>query len=304
MKAKQTQDPALEFWAAWAARSVHLESCDFGHAEAARERIALISTELCQPSLSWFATWAAAGWAHMHGELAHAQQLAEQAFALGTDTGEPDAIMIYGSQLAAIRFHQGRGEEVIEMIEMSVAANPGIPAWEAGLASCYCWLGRHAEAARIVERAARDGFDQVRWDQQRLTTLALYADAATQAGLPKAAAALYRLLEPWADQFVWTGSTGYAHCRSYLGLLAATLGWDECADEHLALACQFHDANGMAFWSARIRLRWAEALARRGDAERAEQQAVIVLERARERGYGFIEVRAAAMTGATSRTEA
>ena len=31
-------------------------------------------------------------------------------------------------------------------------------------------------------------------------------------------------MEPWADQFVWTGVTGYGHVRMYLGLLAAVLG--------------------------------------------------------------------------------
>ena len=37
------------------------------------------------------------------------------------------------------------------------------------------------------------------------------------------------------------------------------LGASEQADEHLAFACEFHDANEMPLWEARGQLGWAEA---------------------------------------------
>ncbi len=90
-------------------------------------------------------------------------------------------------------------------------------------------------------------------------------------------------------------ATTYGHARTYLGLLAATLGRDEQADEHFARACEIQERDGMLVWAARAHLGWAEALAARGEAERAREQAARALELSREHGYGLFEPRAAAI---------
>ncbi len=190
-----------------------------------------------------------------------------------------------------IRLYQGRGEELIPLVEENAKANPGLPVWQSGLAQLYCWGGRTVEAATIVERAAADRFAHVPHDFIRPTTLAIYADAAALTGVREAAAPLYELMEPWADQMVWTGAITYGDVRTYLGLLAATLGWDERADEHLARACEFQERHGLLLWAARARSGWAEALARRGDRKRAGEEAARALALARENGYGAIEGR-------------
>ena len=91
------------------------------------------------------------------------------------------------------------------------------------------------------------------------------------------------------------GAAGYGHARMYLGLLAGVLGKHEQADEHLAFACEFHEANGVPLWAARGHLGWAEALTARGDAARAREHAARALELSREHGYGLFEPRAAAL---------
>jgi hypothetical protein len=238
----------------------------------------------------------------VHGDLAEAETVAEQALQIGTDAAQRDAFMIYGAQLTAIRVFQGRGEEILELMEEAVEANPGIPAWRGGLAQVHGWLGRTRDAGAIVEEAARDGFDHLPWDQARTTALALYADAASCAGVNDAAAILYELTEPWKDQLVWNGASGYGHVRTYLGLLAATLGWDERADEHFGLACDVQEQKGMLLWAARAHLGWAEALAARGESERTRAEAARALQLSREQGYALIEPRAAALaeTGAAA----
>jgi hypothetical protein len=137
----------------------------------------------------------------------------------------------------------------------------------------------------------------------RSAALALYAEVASEVGARDAAAALYELLEPWADQIVWNGAVTYGYVRMYLGLLAATLGLDDPADEHFALACDIQERKGMLLWAARARLGWAEALAERGERERAGAEAARALALAREHGYGAIERRAAAVveTGSPAR---
>ena len=108
-------------------------------------------------------------------------------------------------------------------------------------------------------------------------------------------------MEPWADQITWNGATTYGHARTYLGLLAATLGWDDRADEHFALACELQEQKGLLLWAGVAHLGWAEALARRGETRRARTEAARALALAREHGYGAIERRAEAVveTGST-----
>ena len=47
------------------------------------------------------------------------------------------------------------------MMEGSVAAYPGVPAWRGGLADAYCRIGWFEQAPAIVQDAANDRFDQV-----------------------------------------------------------------------------------------------------------------------------------------------
>ena len=250
--------------------------------------------------MSWIAAYNLAAWTQPRGHMNAAGELAERAFELGQQAGEPDALLIYGAQLANVRIYEGRGDEVVEMLQQSVAAYPQLPGWRAGLAHVYCLLGRLPEAAAIVETAATDGFEHVTRDQSRTTALALYADAAAQANVPDAAALLYELIEPWRDQIVWNGAVGYGHAQMWLGLLAATLGWRERTDEHLAFAADFQEANGLLLWAAYAHLGWGEALASRGEYERSQEEGARALELARVHGYGAFEDRAAAIVAGAS----
>jgi class 3 adenylate cyclase len=302
--AASVHDPALELWAHDRAFHAYTERGEFAPAQAALEREQRIAGELGQPTLEWFVTWHAAARELLRGDLAAGERLAERAFATGQEAGEPDAVLVYGAQLSYIRVCQGRGQEVIAMLEQSVSAYPGLSGWRAGLAWALCWLERHAEAEAILEQAARDRFAHVAPGVHKLATLAMYADAAAQTGLAEAASILYELIEPWADQIVWIGSNGFGHVRMYLGLLAAVMGEHEQADQHLAFACAFQEANGLLLWAARAHLGWAEALAARGETARAQEHAARALELSREHGYGAFEGRATALVGAQSAAQA
>ncbi len=133
------------------------------------------------------------------------------------------------------------------------------------------------------------------WEQTRTAALALYADAAAQAGVNDAAEILYELIEPWADQVAWNGTIACGHARTYLGLLAAALGRDEQADQDFARAIEIQERGGMLVWAARAHLGWAERLFARGQRNQARQHARRALELSREHGYGAFEPRAAAL---------
>jgi class 3 adenylate cyclase len=296
-------DPALQSWAHDIAFHVHTERGEFAHARAVQSRWQLIAEQLGQPTLRWFATFPSAGYELMRGDLDAAEHLAERALQIGQEAGEPDAILLFSGQLATVRILQGRGHEIVEALEQGVSAYPAMAGWRAALASTLCWVDRQAEGAAILEEASRDSFKQILPSRAKLTDLANYADAATQTDVAGAASTLYGLIEPWADQFIWNAIFACGHCRMWLGLLAACLGEHDRADQHLAYACEFHEANGMTTWAARAHLGWAEALVRRGDAIRAQEHSVRALELSREHGYGLLEERAAALVGARSEAD-
>ena len=108
-----------------------------------------------QPYMQWVAAFQTAGLRLLRGDLAAGERLAERAFQLGQEAGQPDALLFYGAHMFLLRTFQGRGEEIIALLEQSVQANPAVPALRAGLASSLCWLDRRAEAAVILsERRA------------------------------------------------------------------------------------------------------------------------------------------------------
>jgi class 3 adenylate cyclase len=302
--AAAVQDRAFQFLAYNNEFHVHVELGELARAKAALEQLELIADELGQPTMKWFTTWHAAAWELMHGDIATGERLSERAFEVGQEAGEADAVMIYGAQLAFTRVYEGRGEEIIAMLEQSVAAWPRIGAFRAGAASVLCWLDRRVEAAEILEQARADRFEDVLHGSTTLATLALYADAAALTEDAGAASILYELMEPWSGQVAWSYTQGYGHARMWLGLLAAVLRQHEQADEHLAFACEFQETNGMPLWAARAYLGWAEALTARGETARGREHAARALELSREHGYGLFEPRAAVLVDTGSAAEA
>jgi hypothetical protein len=236
----------------------------------------------------------------MGGRFAEAGRLAERALEVGQEAGQPDALLIYAAHLALLRVYQGRAGEVVDLLEESVSAYRGIPAFRGAFVSALAWLDRRDEANAHLEDAARDRFEHMSPSVAKLTGLALYAEAAALTRDVKAAAALYERLAPFSDQVVWNSATGYGHARLWLGLLAAVEGENQCSDEHLVFACEFHEANDMPLWAARGHLGWAEALAVRGDPAGAREHATRVLELSHEHGYGAFEPRAAALVATES----
>ena len=116
----------------------------------------------------------------MRGELEAGERIAEQALQLGQEASQPDTAMIYGATIGVNRLVQGRGAEVIALIERMVAEYPGVPAWDAALAYTCCLSDRRLEGAEILARAATQRFERLRHDQNHMIGLALYADTAAQ----------------------------------------------------------------------------------------------------------------------------
>jgi class 3 adenylate cyclase len=289
------EDRALDYWAANCELYVSLEKGQIPRAAAALGRMQDASEELGQPTLRWFATWHTASWQLVRDDLEIAEGTLERAFQIGQEAGEPNAVLVYGGQLAALRSSQGRSDEIIAMMEGSVEMWPGLAAFRAGLAHQLCILDRPAEAAQILDEAARDGFEHVAPGVGKAFTLGEYAVAAAETSNITAATILYELMKPWSGQVISTAVISGTHARAYLGQLASCLGRHEEADSHFAFACEFLESNGLLVRAAENHLVWAEALAARGERRSAREHAARALQLSREHGYGLVESRAAAL---------
>jgi hypothetical protein len=296
--AQAAEDRALEFWANFLLLTVSFETGDFGRAQAVRDRQRELADALAQPTLSWIAQIGVAGWTALEGDLVAGEGLARQARELGELAGQPDALQVFGEYRAFARTYQGRGDQqLIELSRQAAAAHPRMAVFSASTALYESHFGSRQAALGLLRDAVESGLEQVGWDLLRLCALAFYTEAASRLNSVDAAALLYEQLEPWQDQFVWSGTLGYGHVRLWLGVAAAIARRDDEADEHFAFACRFHDDHGLRLWSARSHLGWAESFAARGQRARAQEHASRALELARANGYGLIEALAAPIVG-------
>ena len=301
--AQAANDPALEFWAHTISVNTHVEAGNFEAARAAAARRDTLAAELAQPMLSWLSVLDSAALTLTEGDLAAGERMANEVFEIGRATDQPDALMMWGIQTSFARRYGGDvSEKLIELTRRTAAAYPQMLLWQASLAQFEAEFGSQEAAAVILDEAVETRLAHLWRDPSRLTALAFYADAAARLVRTDAAQLVYKLLEPWREHFIWgAGACGYGHVRLWLGLLAATLGRDAEADEHLAFSIRFSEENALPLWAARSHLAQAEALAARGEREPAREHAARALELATEHGYGNIEAPAASLLEADPR---
>jgi hypothetical protein len=213
------------------------------------------------------------------GRLVEAEELAEHSFDLGTKVGDQDALGWYGAQLAAIRWYQGRTEEMVPMVS-DLANSPTMAdsndAFTAALAVTAAAAGRPDEARGALERLRRPGLASLRSSSTWLVTLFGVAEVADLLGDVDAARAAYGLLAPFADWPVMASLavTCFGSVHRSLGLAAGVTGDFDLAVEHLEAARAADLRLGNVASAALATSRLVQALRRRnrsGDHERAAE---------------------------------
>jgi tetratricopeptide (TPR) repeat protein len=277
------------------AEAGRLEEAD-RHLEGAERLVG----ELGQPTLRWFVGNSRAVRVLLAGDLAEGERLVHANFELGQATGQSDAPVFFASHLLQLRFAQGRLGELEGRI-VEAAANPGIQRnsttnalFQAYLALVLCESGRSDEARVPYERLAGTGFAAVPVDNGWMQAMSACALVCARLGDRPGASALYGLLAPYADQFVFAYGGAWGAVAHYLGLLAATLDRFDEAEARFAAAAATHERIGAPAWLARTRCEWAAMLSRRGepgDAERARDLLDQALTTARELGLASVERR-------------
>jgi len=291
--ADEIDDTLLRYWASVFQGLNALDCGDFETAARGRAVQESIAEETGQPMFLWVNTFAPTLLATMAGDFELAEELTNRSAGLGTEAGQPDVFAVYAAQIHAIRYEQGRLEEIIEIQEQAVEEAPLLEAYASALALSYCELEDHEKARAALQGFAARGFDVTPTPSSK-AGLGFLAEVASRLDDRDAAEALYERLLPWRDQLSYTGVTMFGPVERYLGLTSTCLGRHRDAEEHFRRAASSCERIEAPTWLARTRHEWALMLLRRndpGDRETAERLLTQALEAATRFGCRTLERR-------------
>jgi DNA-binding SARP family transcriptional activator len=263
-----------------------LEQGDSAAVERERRTLERLADGLGEPKARVLATNVRAGQAHMEGRMEDCERLAHEALGLGLAEGaDESAIQSFGALVASVRREQGRFTEIVEAVEAFARQQPHMAGWRAALAYVYTELGRLVEARAELDALAPDDFAAVPRDGLWPISIAQLAQVVSRLDDAPRAAVLYRLLLPLERHcIVSINVLSWGSAARSLGLLATTLGRYDEATRHFEHALEVNASLGATLWVARTRTDYARLLRRRGEHQRADEQAAAALVVAEELG--------------------
>ncbi len=248
-----------------------LEFGRVAEAEAELDRYERLAERLGQPEFLFFARSRRATLAALRGRFDQAERLARAAYDLALKAGLPDAVNVFGSQLAMVATARGRNPSD-EMPELAAVQDVPLVIQAYGLLAA----GRHEEARALLPAGL--GEIDVGWvlGPARSIYLAMVAEVAYRLGDADAARWIRDQLIRHADRFVVAaGAVGCGGAVSgLLGRCALTLEQLDDAVGWLRQAVAGNRRIGAAPFLARAQAELAIALRRRdraGDAQQARQ---------------------------------
>jgi DNA-binding CsgD family transcriptional regulator len=236
---------------------------------ARREQAALQATadQTAQPFMLHVAAHYGAALALSDGRLDEADALAGRSHDWSRLLTGREASGVHGIQMFGIRREQGRLAELAPVIRLLAGQSGSSGPWRPGLVSVLIELGMDGPARQELERVRADGLDVLR-ESLWLASLTYLTDACAALGDEVTAALVYPELEPLAGANVMIGHlvACYGAADRYLGMLAATLGeWDR-AEEHFVRAAALNRRTGMRTWLSHTLYQHGRARLARGDA--------------------------------------
>jgi tetratricopeptide (TPR) repeat protein len=159
------------------------------------------------------------------GNLTAAERQAERALEIGQSIFDPDALLNFGLQLAAVRREQGRVGEIAPMFREATARYPGVPIWPLVLSYLDAESG-NLERARDEWPAVVATLDTLPRDRNWLIGVTLGAETCVHLGDAGCAGMFRTMLMPYADRFSTggTGSVAWSSIGRVAGSLAMLMG--------------------------------------------------------------------------------
>lgn len=216
------------------------------------------------------ATFLEATWAVIEGRFDDAQQAIDTAYGLGAlyDDNAVAALAAYASQMVAMRWAQGRLDELDNMIEAQLSMLPELDAWRAVLAVAHLHAGRPDQAREILDQFRRAHPERIVVNGMWSSIVSGLAEVI--AGLDDAEAArwLYPQVEPRRESMaVLAPNLFVGDFQHVLGLLAVTMGDNSRAVTHLRRSVDRLTALGATPFVLKARHTLARALVAAGDPE-------------------------------------
>jgi DNA-binding CsgD family transcriptional regulator/tetratricopeptide (TPR) repeat protein len=250
--------------------------CDL---ESAKQEIAVLretAEQTAQPFMVHVAEHYGSAIALCDGRLEEAEARAERSHEWSHLLTGRDASGVYGIQMFSVRRERGRLEELAPVVRILASDATREGPWRPGLAALLAELGMEAEARRELSRLVADGLDPFR-DSLWLATLAYLTDASSALGYEAVAALVYPEFEPLQGTNVMIGHlvSCYGATDRYLGMLAATLGESERAEEHFERGMELNRRMGAATWLAHTAYEYARFLLAQRSGDRAQAEALL-----------------------------
>jgi tetratricopeptide (TPR) repeat protein len=277
---RETANPEIEFMAHNARLHCFLELCDRWGVETETQAMAAIAERMRQPFYRWHTAFLRTLGATLDGRFADAERLAQDALELARlRQSEYPAYAFRYAQMLAIRWAQGRLQELWPEIQDHGERFPSVPRWRDALAAAE--LGDEEAARRELERHAVRGFAELPRDGLWILHLCSLAEACVLVGDERRGLRLYELLLPHAgDNAVAYTLQPFGPVALRLGMLAALLErWGD-ADRHFATALRRCEDLSARAIRARVLLEHARALTARGEGGDRERIAAMLEEAA------------------------
>ena len=207
--------------------------------------------------------------------------------------GSANAIANSVTQLALIRYLQGRAVELKPMWGAIVAQFPAIPAYAAYFALIYALNDETVDAETIVDNLTADNLSSIPRDFLWKPTMWMLGEACADVQRRDSAVVLYDALIPFATAnaaIIHTVPLG-SMARVVARLATVLERYDE-AEQHFEEALAANDRMGFHAWTAWTRLNYGEMLLRRdrpGDRDRAVALLTEALAFAKESGMQKVQ---------------
>jgi DNA-binding SARP family transcriptional activator/tetratricopeptide (TPR) repeat protein len=260
------------------------------------DRFVALAGRLHQSRCVWYAPVFLGIRAMMEGRLEEAERQIVSAATLGGRVPGSPAPMVAGAQIFALRWLQGRLQELEPAVSAFVEQYPGMPAWRSALALLESELGNHEHSRRLLDELGADGFESIPHDNLWLVAMALAAGACAASGARDHAAMLERKLAPLAGVFVISPVAAcFGPLDRLLGLLAAVQGRRDDAVARLTRAAQLCEQVRSTSLLTLVRCDHAQVLLDGGDVEGARTLARAALTGAEATGMRAAAARALAI---------
>ncbi|MDI1460752.1 hypothetical protein QEZ54_07230 [Catellatospora sp. KI3] len=214
------------------------------------------------------------------GRFADAETLATACAHRGRQAGDADSSGWYGAHLFALRWYQGRTDELLPMLEemvnsptLSATDNSFLAAWALARARA----GDHRQATAALARLTGPDLACLPRSSSWLVCLYGVVETACLLGDPATAAAAYNLLAPYGHlpMLASVGISCFGSVQQALGVAALTTGEPDRAVRHLRAAVHDNLVLGHFPAATTSRARLAEALRLRaapGDRAQADTE--------------------------------